>query len=176
VGGIHANGQASHFWHEADSEASIDRQVSTSVHVHPGWNGELCCSPNNARVRIDRPAPRVIVFWAACLEDSREISGMRSPRACVSLHWLITDPSVAKLSTRAADDARTLGDFFKRASQFGGMTLPLRAAKLAFLCDGQDSVAHGPIVTCPSQSQPTFWNKLLGTFECVAGDHGVPIQ
>eukprot|EP01065_Artemidia_motanka_P037210 TRINITY_DN4552_c0_g1_i2.p1 TRINITY_DN4552_c0_g1~~TRINITY_DN4552_c0_g1_i2.p1 ORF type:complete len:442 (+),score=100.65 TRINITY_DN4552_c0_g1_i2:61-1386(+) len=81
------------------------------VHVHEQVGG-LCCSPNNGRLRVD-PTAGVVTFWTACVE-SKQADGRR-PRACVSLHWVLTKASSSLAA--AADRSETLAEFVESAGK-----------------------------------------------------------
>lgn len=94
--------------------AALDILEPTSVFVHPGFGGTLCCSPNNVRVGLKRPsAVPVATVWATC---ARGNGTAKAPRACVSLHWLVASAPIATALTSAATEAATLQDFFGIAS------------------------------------------------------------
>lgn len=109
--------------------AKADVLAPTSVHVHPGTGGELCCSPNNVRLLLDRGtghAP-VAVAWAVCVDDAvrpaaagARTGGRAVPRACVSLHWLVLDAQTAKNLASFTDEAATVRDFVELALEHLG--------------------------------------------------------
>merc|ERR1711908_169864 len=110
--------------------AAMDALEKTSVFVHPGSGGALCCSPNNVRICLKRPAPLpVATVWATCV---RGAGAAKPPRACVSLHWLVTTLDASKALQAAATEATSLHDFLIAASrEFGQHSSPCTAAAVA---------------------------------------------
>lgn len=110
--------------------ATLDALERTSVFVHPGAGGALCCSPNNVRVGLKRPSSvPVATLWATCV---RSASTGKPPRACVSLHWLVANASAAKKLEAAATGAQTLNEFLATAaSELGPDSTPIVAAASA---------------------------------------------
>jgi len=110
--------------------ATLDALERTSVFVHPGFGGALCCSPNNVRVGMRRPSPvPVATLWAACARGAGTTKPLRS---CVSVHWLVADAVVARNLAAVATEACTLREFLHAAAaELGPETAPVVAATVA---------------------------------------------
>merc|ERR1740121_1231586 len=96
--------------------AAIGSLRPPAVYVHPGTEGILCCSPNN--IRVHPAAPPLTAMWSVCVEErifrSTQPRGTntdeRPLRACMCLHWLVSDKGLAKNLIEVVDGARSLAE------------------------------------------------------------------
>jgi len=134
---------------DADPESAvIDSLAPTRVFVHPGGRGELCCSPNNVRVKLVSPKLPIAVLWVVCTKPREK----KKSRSCVSLHWLISDSKLAKTLATAADEATCLGEFLATAtSELGSEAPAVREASVAFGVPGPHTPLKETSLEAPTE-------------------------